>query len=720
MEQLSIKELIRKYDIIIPEIQREYVWGINRGDILRNFLKDLKGEYSNSKELSEIKKAEHDKKSLELIQKYGYSDAGPYLTQLGVEYEQNKPIMDIGFLYSYGKQNNRTQFLIDGQQRFTTLFLGWFYLAIDIDKKDEFTKEFNFGTGTQEAFSYQVRDLTQRFFQDLISKINTTQDFITLIEKTWFLKDYKNDVTINAVTAAYKIINEELKDFDEKNEIFKYITEQVKFWYFNTASTSQGEELYITMNSRGKPISNNENVRAKLFENVKREDVIIWGAKWEEWQDLFWKNRKTNTNADKGFDSFLACIGGLTNHLKGDISKNLKQAEFENYRTPVNSIVESIDLETIKRYYDAFKFLNNKDNIKKFKGSYNNVQWLDDALNLIWDIFTESNKTNKTNWFANTKDTGRSVELRRMVFIWSVLHYVTDINSDISKVKDMYRVLRIFYMRYNNSLRGVAQIKDNINQMLKKGVWKYETEIGDEGRKHKALLLVNDDSVEEYEELIWEIENLKHNANGEDVGAINSGHIIDYDKLLNLDDLKLVHVKYKEIFNSNHKDLQTILLFYGIYWDKEGPSYYNNLRFNNWKRIIRGRSNRNSNNNIFKLFCDEFKAFDGNLNDFLSEKLKLHEVDNTTTDLREQIIWYAKKLGDKMWSNGDSIAISDDNHCALHNHGGKELDKVFPNRKVIFNTSGSLRHKFQHSLFSMLEDDIKEPYLINKTVDITT
>lgn len=37
MEEVSIKELIKDYNLIVPEIQREYVWGLNFQNILDTF-----------------------------------------------------------------------------------------------------------------------------------------------------------------------------------------------------------------------------------------------------------------------------------------------------------------------------------------------------------------------------------------------------------------------------------------------------------------------------------------------------------------------------------------------------------------------------------------------------------------------------------------------------------------------------------------------------------
>ena len=42
LEELSVQQLAGKYNFIVPEIQREYVWGNNDYNILDKFFTDIK------------------------------------------------------------------------------------------------------------------------------------------------------------------------------------------------------------------------------------------------------------------------------------------------------------------------------------------------------------------------------------------------------------------------------------------------------------------------------------------------------------------------------------------------------------------------------------------------------------------------------------------------------------------------------------------------------
>lgn len=82
-------------NMIVPEIQREYVWG-NNSDVLEKFLQELEKKGSPCQECHHV----HTNKNINVGFLYSYKPSY-------VKYESER-ILD--------------EFLIDGQQRITTLF----------------------------------------------------------------------------------------------------------------------------------------------------------------------------------------------------------------------------------------------------------------------------------------------------------------------------------------------------------------------------------------------------------------------------------------------------------------------------------------------------------------------------------------------------------------------------------------------------------------------
>jgi len=149
---MNFLELIEKYKIIIPLIQRDYVQGSN------------------------IKKA---KKFLEAI--------------------KNSKELNLDFIYGYIKDDCFIP--IDGQQRLTTLFLIFFYLS---DKFDEKMKKFN----------YELRGDVEDFLKELIqNKENLPKDNIkeNIINSNWFYESWIKNPTINSMLSMLYLIENYFK-----------------------------------------------------------------------------------------------------------------------------------------------------------------------------------------------------------------------------------------------------------------------------------------------------------------------------------------------------------------------------------------------------------------------------------------------------------------------------------------------------------------------------
>ncbi len=112
LKEQSLLHLLSQNNFIVPEIQREYVWGENE-EVIARFLDSI-------------------------IEKIGN-----VCDQCGNP--TNKTKINIGFLYTYKPSYvtySHDRFLdeniIDGQQRFTTLILLLFFCALKEDRIEDF------------------------------------------------------------------------------------------------------------------------------------------------------------------------------------------------------------------------------------------------------------------------------------------------------------------------------------------------------------------------------------------------------------------------------------------------------------------------------------------------------------------------------------------------------------------------------------------------------
>ena len=245
MDKLNIRTLLNEYSFVVPEIQREYVWGNKANElVISQFLKDIDNKVGKGE-------------------------------------------TNIGFLYSY--KSGEEHYLIDGQQRYTTLILLLHYITVKegAEMHDDYIKMHRLDSALS-AFAYRVRSQTDSFLKNLLksSAINSK----TIKQQKWFKSVYEEDVTVHSMMDALDIIDGLYGTFSNLNSA--NILSKVLFWYFDVDKTSQGEELYITMNSRGEKLTDSEQIKPRLLNKVENAiEKETYGKKWDNWEEFFFDNR---------------------------------------------------------------------------------------------------------------------------------------------------------------------------------------------------------------------------------------------------------------------------------------------------------------------------------------------------------------------------------------------------------------------------------------------
>ncbi len=315
-ERLSFYKLFndKGYKVQIPIIQRDYAQGRkDQNEVRNNFLDAI----------------------------YGYL-------------EENIPNRDLDFIYgSLEHIGDDVVFIpLDGQQRLTTLFLLHWYLYQISDNELLKTKFRNtFVKNGKSVFTYETRSSSSEFCDGLINCNNLLDNLLPADENenntlsknitdcNWFFLSWKLDPTIQSMLTMLDAIH---KRFCGKKEFFERLLDEQKpiitFLFLNLKEFSLTDDLYIKMNSRGKPLSDFENFKAKFeqsLENVEIGDRVFEidydGIKKKvplheyfafnidtKWADLFWnyrnlqnrdaQNRATDNNFDDEFVNFIRII----------------------------------------------------------------------------------------------------------------------------------------------------------------------------------------------------------------------------------------------------------------------------------------------------------------------------------------------------------------------------------------------------------------------------
>ena len=197
--------------------------------------------------------------------------------------------IELDFIYGFNEEdsNNQITFVpIDGQQRLTTLWLLYWFISIREGVPDgEITFLANFMYETRHSTTEFYRNLTH--FKPEFSHEHIDQE---ITNQPWYFETWGFDPSIQAMLVVLRDI--ELRYKDLNITAVWNIIEKSPFYFYKLDMDKVGltDDLYIKMNSRGKPLTEFEYFKAGFSEIIsepeqrKRFEVSIDGI----WTDAVW------------------------------------------------------------------------------------------------------------------------------------------------------------------------------------------------------------------------------------------------------------------------------------------------------------------------------------------------------------------------------------------------------------------------------------------------
>jgi len=224
---------------------------------------------------------------------------GTFLDALHTALADDSPV---GLDFIYGEVHDGRFEPLDGQQRLTTLFLLHWYLA---SRRGDLS-----GAQTWTRFTYATRP-SARLFCERIVKHPPPSDLTEppsewITDQSWYLHLWRFDPTIRAMLVTLDAIAERFSDEDAE-ELWARLTDDSKpaIWFQLLPIDEMGtaEDLYIKMNSRGKPLTEFEAFKAHLGQLVAETGAADdFGHKIDGvWTDLLWPYRGDNDIVDDEF-----------------------------------------------------------------------------------------------------------------------------------------------------------------------------------------------------------------------------------------------------------------------------------------------------------------------------------------------------------------------------------------------------------------------------------
>lgn len=427
--QLSEDSFAQINDIVIPRIQRDYAQGRNGKSVnrvRRNFLDAL------------------------------YSAI------------QNHEAITLDFVYGDVEDGKLT--LLDGQQRLTTLFLLHWFAA----KKESIDKsESDFLT----HFSYATRFSSRDFCKAIVEKeinINCEKLSEEIRNQSWYPYDWKNDPTIQSMLVMIDAIKEKFASLDSlwDSLVGKGI---ISFYFLPLKEMGLSDELYIKMNSRGKPLTDFEHFKAEFLEIIKEQNDDLYkefSRKIDiDWTDMLFPYRGENQIVDDEFMRYFKYVSHILCY-KNDIRanrNNQQSVEYDEFKLAKQLYSKEnrnaiANLEFLKSAFDCWC---NIDIDEFFKSFFYTTEYESGKTKL----YLKGNETSNLfvdccNYHSEFTENGRNrlFSLNSMLLFYAVLLYRQ--KSDYVAEDDFRRRIRIVRNLTENSQYEIREFDQNgSNQM---------------------------------------------------------------------------------------------------------------------------------------------------------------------------------------------------------------------------------------------------------------
>jgi hypothetical protein len=604
--------------IEIPMIQRDYVQVIKDEKtqiILQKFLRDIHSVLKSNQELG-------------------------------------NDFLNLDFIYGYIE--NKTFIPLDGQQRLTTLYIIHWFLA--------FKDERNFKSFGLQLFNYKTRQSSKEFLKSLNTeknqfKIRNECDgklenlIYTIQNQPWYDLKWDLDPTVKGILQTLEDVISVFSDINFEVIISK---KPLNFHFLKIDEFGLGDNLYIKMNARGKPLSEFENFKAS-FENIiplKNETSEKFIKRIDgKWLDAFWSYSLAMTPSieieSNVEDVSNKCDSILLNFIK-------KVTEYLFYKNNIGDNFR-FSIENIEKIYSNEESLSILNKLFDLISS-DNFKWNE----YFDDIFTERWASHKiaTNQVSNNfikkifegepfqhfdnllffgwldfilRQNSTSITSDLLDFLRIIRNYINNINQ--KKKTSLNTELRTdYYSIIINLIQNISTVNPyeslgSISNVFRKEYINYEIE------KHK---LFKDDLV--IKESVFKFED--HSTLR---GLLFNFDLIGYDSAEISSIVDNFYNLFKEV---QYQDIIRLLLCFGNYSVKVGVSNLGDFRYfgneREWHRVLASPEGEVKGNfvKLFPLFAKQ------KINDW--NKVIEESIMTYSNQYKDNWLWYALQPKYKM------------------------------------------------------------------------
>lgn len=491
----SLVQLLKKYKVEIPIIQRDYAQGRQHGNVPK--IRD------------------------------------GFLNRLLEACQPNAEILELDFVYGYiaegqVKEGTNQIFIpLDGQQRLTTLFLLHWFVAY---KKNQLHEVGSILLN----FSYETRHSSRVFCEKLIadkiliSKLTIGNNDVAseenkktigehIANQSWYFSGWDNDPTISSMLTMLDAIEEKVQhlSIDDLWSALWNDKAQIVFHQLDMTKLNLPDELYIKMNSRGKPLTNFEYFKSefsKIVPDSKKEEFNDKIDK--DWYDLFWyqlfETKEQNGEEIKDIakfvdESFLKFFRYITDILIARNQLSISQSSFHDEISYFKHVYTTEGM--LEKLFEIFEYIKSVDFKDYFAGCFYTSE--NNQRENTTRLFFSSKSTQLFNLCAANYDPSQRsnpFSIGEQLLFYAAIYGIVNGIEDAQKP---YRKIRNLIANSEDTVR-----KDNMHNLLVSVEQVMEGKALDKSSKFNSSQIRNEEDKEAYllsnpesETLLYQVED---------------------------------------------------------------------------------------------------------------------------------------------------------------------------------------------------------------------
>ncbi len=382
---------------------------------------------------------------------------------------------EISLDFVYGHTKDGRFIPLDGQQRLTSLYLLHWYLAVRCsvsDKGRDFIKRFTYHT------RFSSRDFCAKL-ATICPVINDQPISEWLQDQHWFAGSWRKDPTIQSMLVVLDDIQALFAEVSDEgcsiawDRLTSEANPSITFEILSLEEMGLTDELYIKMNSRGKPLTEFEHFKAQFEQVLKKfeealpiatSDQASRHAKFankidQEWADLIWPFRGANDNADEEFLRLFKFITDITIWRHG-LDARPADEDLETTAKAIYGAPETeVSLAAQKRLFlvldglhEEFAFATTMGEIDDwFKKLFANEEYKAGAVTIFGavNLLDDCCRT-----YGLSQGRNRAFSLPRTLLLHAVIEYiVADSRPSRDEISERMRCLRNVIFASQNEIR---------------------------------------------------------------------------------------------------------------------------------------------------------------------------------------------------------------------------------------------------------------------------